>query len=90
MNILDPMICGAERRARWLAELETALEQCQILSDQLAREHPSSEEVAETRQRIARARERVEEIRRARPTARPLADDARIYVELATWRGNLD
>lgn len=90
MNCFDILSRGAERRARWLAELETALEQCEILSEQLARQHPSSEEIAETRRKIARARERVEEIRRARPHAQPLLDSARIHAELATWRGNHD
>ncbi|WP_260482182.1 hypothetical protein [Sphingomicrobium flavum] len=90
MNMPDMNMNRAVERARWLARLEDALEECDRLSQQLVDQPSTSAQAIHIRKQIAAARSRLEQVRRARPAAKPLSDPAPLHEELATWRGNRD
>ena len=90
MNMPDMKMNRAVERARWLARLEDALEECDRLSQQLLDQPSTSAQAMQIRKEIAAARAKLEQVRRARPAAQPLVDPAPIHDQLATWRGNRD
>lgn len=88
MNMPDMNMTRAAERARWLAKLEVALEECDRLSQRLVDQPATSAQAMKIRGEIAMARKKVEDIRRSRPAAQPLNDPSPLHSELATWRGN--
>lgn len=88
MDYLSPSARRAAARARWLAELESALDHCDELARALRSCPEHSEHAAALRADIETAREEVDRIRRARPRVHMAGDRQSMQPRLAAWRGN--